>query len=160
VSGYNSNTPKRAYLAQSASLMTTSPTRTNASLVTLAANTTLFLTGTQSLTVTNTAANHGVQFAFTGLIVGTIYTFVAFVKSTLISDILNISVSLGTRSGNYPQVCASEQLFWNILTIPCLPDASGNLTIKIVNTAIGSFAIDSAQLWLGYRLDTPEVLLA
>jgi hypothetical protein len=159
VIGYTNQQPKRGYLAQSSSVMTTAPTRTNAGLVTLTANTTDYLLGTQSQLVTTTAANQGVQFAFTGLLASTLYTFTCFVKSTASSDKTTLSVVTGAASGSYPKVTANVQTTWNKLSLPALSDVSGNLTLKVTDSQIGSFKIDCAQLWLGYRLDEPEQTL-
>ena len=155
VTGYNNKKPARGYLTQATSLMTTAPTRTNAGLVTLTADTSDFLTGTQSQLVTTTGTFQGVQFAFTGLIVGQIYTFTCFTKSTSSNDVVIVSTSVGARSGNYPQVNTGSQTSWQMLSIPVTADGSGNLTVRVRNNIVGSFKIDSAQLWLGYRLDQP-----
>jgi hypothetical protein len=155
VTGYNNEKPKRGYLVQAASVMTTAPTRTNAGLVTLTADTADFLTGTQSQLVTTTATNQGVQFAFAGLIVGQVYTFTCFTKSTTASDVVSLSTSVGSRSGSYPQVNTGLQTDWQMLSVPAIPDGSGNLTVRVRDAIAGSFKIDSAQLWLGYHLDQP-----
>lgn len=159
VTGFNNKQPKRGYLAQAASVMTTAPTRTNAGLVTLTADTADYLLGTQSQLVTTTAANQGVQFAFTGLLASTLYTFTCFVKSTTASDEVYAAAVTGSATGNYPKVTASVQTGWSMLSFPMVSDGSGNLTVKVVDSQIGSFKIDSAQLWLGYRLDEPEQTL-
>lgn len=159
VTGYNNQKPKRGYLAQSASLMTTAPTRTNAGLVTLSADTTDYLLGTQSQLVTTTAANQGVQFAFSGLLASTLYTFVCFVKSTTAADAVIVTQVTGSATGYYPKVTKSVQTGWSMLSFPMNSDGSGNLTVKVIDEQIGSFKIDSAQLWLGYCLDEPEQTL-
>lgn len=155
VTGFNNQKPKRGYLAQAASIMTNAPNRTNAGLVTLSADTADFLTGTQSQLVTVTAGNQGVNFGFTGLLASTLHTFVCFVQSTAATDVILTSVTTGTRSPEYPQVTQGNQTEWQMLSLPCVSDASGNLTVRVIDTVVGSFLIDSAQLWLGYRIDQP-----
>ena len=158
VTGYENSQPKRAYLAQSASVMTTAPTRTNAGLVTLTADTSDYLLGTQSQLVTTTAANQGVQFAFTGLLVSTLYTFTCFVKSVGGNGII-VNSTVGTTEGRYPKVTKSVETTWTMLSLPVYSDGSGNITVRVVDDTVGDFKIDCAQLWLGYRLDQPEQTL-
>lgn len=122
-------------------------------VTTMAKDTTNYLTGGTSIQVTTDTQFKGIKADFTGLQPNTLYTAVAWVRSTV--DTISIYATVGGAVNYYmdrpKHVNAGGA--WGRLTRTFYSDASGNLTIGVSNdTKVGGsvvFNVDSLGLYKG-----------